>query len=248
MKAKLAALDLKFQLVGVLVGLLILGLIGHTLLVSPAGATAAKLQQQIDNERIQVYRRQALLRSGQHPPTIQVADIFRLARAMPDREDMPGIILTLSQVAQSAGIKFDLIEPAPGDTTAGASYQTRRIHLRFNGDFYGLSDFLFRLRSLVAVRDGKLLADGRLFNVDTLTFNMQNAAFPKIQAELYVQAYIYGGATATSTTTTPTPSGSAPAGSTTTTGTTPSGTTPSGPPPTTPPATSATGATALGAH
>lgn len=244
MKAKLAALDVKLQLAGVLIGLLMLGIAGHTLVVSPVGATAAKLQQQIDNERVQVYRRQALLRSGQHPPTIQVADIFRLARAMPDREDMPGIILTLSQVAQEAGIKFDLIEPVVGQpAVANASYETRRIHLRFNGDFYGLSDFLFRLRSLVAVRDGKLLADGRLFNVDTLTFNMQNATFPKIQAELYVQSYIYKGAAAASTTPTTTPSATTPAATGTTTATTPSG-----PPPTTPPATSATGATALGAH
>lgn len=241
MKAKLAALDLKIQLGGVVLLLLVLGFVGHMMVVSPVGAQAAKLQQQIDDQRTQVYRRKALLKSGQHPPTIQVADIFRLARAMPDREDMPGIILTLSQVAQSAGIKFDLIEPVLGQApTTGGSYETRRIHLRFNGDFYGLSDFLFRLRSLVAVRDGKLLADGRLFNVDTLTFNMLNAQFPKIQAELFVQAYIYGGAAAASTTPVAPATGTAtPTDTTTTAGT---------PPPTTPPTTSPTGATALGAN
>jgi hypothetical protein len=239
-KAKLAALDLKIQLGGVALALLLFGFVGHMMVVAPAGATATKLQTQIDDERTQVYRRQALLKSGQHPPTIQVADIFRLARAMPDREDMPGIILTLSEVAQSAGIKFDLIEPVLGAAPlSNGSYDTRRIHLRFNGDFYGLSDFLFRLRSLVAVRDGKLLADGRLFNVDTLTFNMLNANFPKIQAELFVQAYIYGGATTASTT---------PAATTTTDGASATTTTTSGAPPTTPPTTSDTSATALGTN
>jgi hypothetical protein len=236
-KAKLAALDLKIQLGGVVILMLLLGFVGHSMLVAPAGAKAAKIQSDIDNQRTEVYRRKALLKSGQHPPTIQVADIFRLARAMPDREDMPGIILTLSQVAQSAGIKFDLIEPVLGQAPLPTgSYDTRRIHLRFNGDFYGLSDFLFRLRSLVAVRDGKLLADGRLFNVDTVTFNMLNEEFPKIQAELFVQAYIYGGGTAASTTPV------APVTGATTDTTATEGT----PPPTTPPTTSDTGTAATG--
>jgi Tfp pilus assembly protein PilO len=239
-KAKLAALDLKIQLAGVVVVVGLLGFVGHMLLVSPQSASVAKIQTQIDDEQTQIYRRRALLKSGQHPPTIQTADLFRLARAMPDREDMPGIILTLSQVAQSAGIKFDLIEPVLDPVASAGSYSTHRIHLKFNGDFYGLSDFLFRLRSLVAVRDGKLLADGRLFNVDTLTFKMQDNTFPKISAELFVQAYVYSGATGAAAAPTTAPL------TTPSTGTD-SSTTPSGPPPTTPPTSSPTGATALGA-
>ena len=100
---------------------------------------------------------------------------------MPDRSDMPGIILTLSQVAREAGISFELIEPvvgAPIDTTA-SGYQTQRIHLLFNGDFYGLSDFLYRLRSLVVVHDGKLAATGRLFNTDTVIFNVPAGLVPE---------------------------------------------------------------------
>ena len=48
---------------------------------------------------------------------------------------MPGIILTLSDLARSSGIKFALIEPVSG-AVAGGSYETDRIHLLFNGDFY----------------------------------------------------------------------------------------------------------------
>jgi Tfp pilus assembly protein PilO len=238
-KAKFAALDLKIQLAGVLIVVGLLAFLGHMFIVSPQSASATQIQGQIDDEQTQIYHRRAVLKSGLHPPTIQTADLFRLARAMPDREDMPGIILTLSQVAQSAGIKFDLIEPVLDPVPSAGSYNTRRIHLKFNGDFYGLSDFLFRLRSLVAVRDGKLLADGRLFNVDTLTFKMQENNFPKISAELFVQAYVYSGATGAAAAPTTTPLTTPAAGTSTS-----SSTTPSGPPPTTPPTTSAT---ALGA-
>lgn len=220
MKKKLAALDprVKFALVGV--WLLLLGGGGYTLVVSPQNAETATLKQQVTAEQSQVYKRRAQLKAGLHPPAIQTADLFRLARAMPDRIDMPGIILTLSDVAREAGISFDLIEPAASGATAAGSYQVERIHLMFNGDFYALSDFLYRLRSLVVVHDGKLDAMGRLFNVDTVTFSVQPNAFPKISAELYVNAYVYSTAppaAAATPTTTPSTDGSSTPPTTTTT-------------------------------
>ena len=209
MKKKLAALDLKVQLGGVGFGLLLFFLAGYMFAVSPQHAAAKKILAQIDAQKIEIYKKRASVRAGAHPPTIQVADLFRLARAMPDREDMPGIMLTLSQVAHEAGVSFDLIEPATDSTPQSGPYATRRIHLVFNGDFYGLSDFLYRVRNLVVVRDGKLDATGRLFNVDTVTFNVQGQSFPQISAEIYVNAYVYGSApqpAAPTTTTTQTDS------------------------------------------
>jgi Tfp pilus assembly protein PilO len=217
-KKKLAALDVRLQFGLVALGLIVLVVAGYMLFISPQNAQASKLQAQIDAEQNQIYKRRAELQKGLHPPTIKTADLFRLARAMPDRVDMPGIILTLSQVARSAGISFNLIEPATGAATPPAgSYQTQRIHLLFNGDFYGLSDFLYRVRSLVAVHNGTLDATGRLFNVDTVTFSVQGTTFPQISAELFLDAYIYTPA-APAATTTPgaTPTSTTPATTTTT--------------------------------
>jgi Tfp pilus assembly protein PilO len=207
-KKKLKALDMRIQVGGAVLAVLIVGYAGYSFVVSPQHAKAAALQLQIDSQQSQIYTRRAELKKGLHPPTIETADLFRLARAMPEREDMPGIILTLSQVARAAGISFDLIEPVVGNATIPTgSFQVDRIHLVFNGDFYGLSDFLYRIRSLVAVRDGALEASGRLFNVDTLTFNVQGTKFPQISAELFVDAYVYAPVAAapatTPTTTTP---------------------------------------------
>jgi hypothetical protein len=234
MKKKLAALDIRIQFAAVAFLLLLFAYGGYSMVVAPEGVKAAKLQKQADSVQVQIFKRRAEIRKGLHPPTIETADLFRLARAMPDRTDMPGIILTLSDLARAAGIKFDLIEPVAGGPTPSGSYETDRIHLLFNGDFYGLSDFLYRLRSLVSVHDGKLEASGRLFNADTVTFNVLANAFPKISAELFVNAYVYG-ATAPP----------APKAPTTTDGTTtsPTSTTPSTSTDTAPPA----GATAAGA-
>jgi hypothetical protein len=198
-KKRLAKLDprLQYGLVGVLV--LIVGVAGYMLVVSPKGAQATKVQKQIDDTESQIAVRRAQLRTSAHPPTIEVADLFRLARAMPDREDMPGIILTLSDVARSSGIRFNLIEPIIGGAPPPSTgYSTERIHLLFDGDFYGLSDFLYRLRSLVAVRDGTLIADGRLFNVVAVKLNVGEHEFPRIQADLTVDAYIYASSTSAS--------------------------------------------------
>ena len=229
MKKKLAALDTRIQYGAVALLLLLFAAGGYMMVIAPMGAKAANVQKQTDAVQVKMYQRRSALLKGQHPPTIETADLFRLARAMPDQTDMPGIILTLSDLATSAGIHFDLIEPV-ASAVPSSSYGTDRIHLLFNGDFYGLSDFLYRLRSLVSVHDGTLNATGRLFNVDTVTFSMLGDSFPRISAELYVNAYVYGAAAppvaapptttdgttttpATTTTTTPATS-TAPAGAT----------------------------------
>ena len=227
MKRKLAALDPRLQFGGVGLGLLLLVVAGYLGIVSPEQAKATKVQAQADAVQLQIYQRRAEVRAGLHPPTIETADLFRLARAMPDRTDMPGMLLTLSDLARSAGITFDLIEPATSSAAPSPSYETVRFHLQFNGDFYGLSDFLYRLRSLVSVHGGRLDASGRLFDVDTLTFTVPASGFPQISADVYVDAYVYGSTappvaaapTTTGTTTTDTTA-------TTTTATTPSAGTP----------------------
>ena len=103
MKKKLATLNPNVKIGLVVLGLLVLAFAGHMLVVSPKTAEAAKLQTEVAAEQTATFQAEAALRSGKQRPAIQVADLFRLARAMPDREDMPGMILTLSQLARSSG-------------------------------------------------------------------------------------------------------------------------------------------------
>jgi type IV pilus assembly protein PilO len=178
-------------LIGIIVGaVLVLGLAGWFLLVRPQGSKltdlkseAAEVQQKIDAYNQQV----AAARSA---PTIEVADVYRLAKAMPDRTDMPDLLLELSQLARDTGIRFDSISPQPSAVIG--SYQVLPISVTFNGNFYNLADFLYRLRSLVTVHAGRLDATGRLFSVDTLTFNESPLKFPQIQASLLIDAFVYG--------------------------------------------------------
>ena len=124
------------------------------------------------------------------PPTVQidVADLFRLAKAMPSSEDMAGIILELNAVADSAGVRF--VSIAPSESVAKGDYNAVPINLTFEGNYYDLTDFLFRLRNLVTVKEGVLEATGRLYTLDVLDLHEQpTERFPKIQAMLTISAY-----------------------------------------------------------
>jgi hypothetical protein len=109
---------------------------------------------------------------------------------MPDRTDMPDLLLELSQLARDTGIRFDSITPQP--VSVVGSYQVLPVSVTFAGNFYNLADFLYRVRSLVSVRGGRLDATGRLFSVDTLTFSEGPLKFPQIQATLVIDAFVYG--------------------------------------------------------
>jgi len=127
-------------------------------------------------------------------PKIEVADVYRLAKAMPNKTDMPDLLLELSQLARDTGIRFDSISPQT--VAAVGSYSVLPISVTFNGNFYNLADFLYRLRSLVSVHGGRLDATGRLFAVDTLSFNESDLKFPQIQATLVIDAFVYAAAPA----------------------------------------------------
>ena len=222
-------------LIGIMVGaVLVFGLAGWFLLVRPQGAkvTALKAQASEVQAKIDAYHQQVA--AARAAPKIEVADVYRLAKAMPDRTDMPDLLLELSQLARDTGIRFDSISPQ-GITPIG-SYMVLPIGVTFQGNFYDLADFLYRLRSLVSVHAGRLDATGRLFSVDTLTFNESTLKFPQIQATLVIDAFVYGaGAPApaaipTKPTTTTTSTTSTTTSTSTTTPTAPSGASATGAP------------------
>ena len=223
-------------LIGIILGgVLVVGLAGWFLLVRPQGTKLKDLKRQaVDVEqKIAAYNQQVA--AARSAPKIEVADVYRLAKAMPDKTDMPDLVLELGQLARDTGIRFDSISP---QTLAPiASYAVLPITVTFNGNFYNLADFLYRLRSLVSVHAGQLDATGRLFEVDTLTFNEGDLKFPQIQATLVIDAFVYGSGVPA-----PAPAATPPATATTTTSTTSTSTTTTTPTETAPSGASATGA------
>jgi Pilus assembly protein, PilO len=172
------------------VWMLIVGVVGYFALIKPQGAKlkSIKAKESTAQAALAAYNQKVV--AARSAPKIEVADVYRLAKAMPATTDMPDLLLELSQLARDTGIRFDSISPqAP---VALGTYTVLPISVTFNGTFYDLADLLYRLRSLVDVHAGRLDATGRLFTVDTLTFGQSPLKFPRIQATLVIDAYVYG--------------------------------------------------------
>jgi Tfp pilus assembly protein PilO len=171
--------------------LLIVAVVAYWFLIHPKRGEVGRLSADI--ERLENEVRLATVNARKNEPVvrIRVADLFALAKAMPDEEDMPGVILEMNSVASASGIEFISIAPQASTPTA-TGYRVLPIALKFEGNYFDLTDFLFRLRNLVAVRDGRLAARGRLFTLDQLDFHEGPGGFPQIEAALTVAAYVYG--------------------------------------------------------
>jgi Tfp pilus assembly protein PilO len=204
-------------------GLLIVAVAVYFGLIGPKQAKGAELDEEIAELETKL-RTAARPAPGQPQVVIKVADLFLLAKAMPDGEDMPGIILELNSIALSTGVNF--ISIAPGTPASKGSYNAIPVTLTFEGNYYDLTDFLYRLRNLVSVRDGALEASGRLYTLDALDMQEGEGGFPKIRATLTVSAYSFGtlaappgGPPASTGTTQATTTGTTTTGATTTTST-----------------------------
>jgi hypothetical protein len=177
--------------IAIVIGVLLLvAAAGYFLLISPQRSKSAELAKETESVEAQIQARRIDNAQTRNVEPIRVADLFRITKAMPPTDDMPGMILELNRIARQTGIRFESITPKEAADAGG--YLRRPIDLVFDGNFYELSDFLFRLRSLVRVRGGQLEATGRLFTVNSLSFVESVQAFPRIKATLNVNAYVYG--------------------------------------------------------
>jgi Tfp pilus assembly protein PilO len=179
----------------VLAGALVIVLtVSYMILIRPKRAESGRLDAEIAELESKIAAGAKQATAAKEPEVrINVADLFRLAKAMPDEEDMPGIILEVNSIASSAGIEFLAIQPQPA--VAAGSRRALPITLTFEGNYYDLTDFLYRLRTLVTVKDGKLYASGRLYTLDALDMHEAKTGFPHIEAVLTVSAYAFGSGT-----------------------------------------------------
>ena len=174
----------------VIVALLVVSAAGYFLLISPQRSKSAELAQEAQSVQAQIQALRIANAQVRSVEPIRVADLFRVSKAMPATDDMPGMLLELNRIARETGIRFESITPQEAADAGG--YMRRPIDLIFDGNYYELSDFLFRLRSLVRVRGGQLEATGRLFTVNAINFVESEREFPRIKATLSVSAYVYG--------------------------------------------------------
>ena len=181
----------------IVVGFAVAAAGGYFLVLGPQRSKAASLDKQITDTNSSIDAARALTLEAKKGAKIRVADLYRLTKAMPDQVDMADIILELNQVADDSGVTFEQISPSTTATPI-SGYLAIPITVEFQGNFYDLADFLYRLRNLVDVRHGTLDATGRLFAIDEVDFAEAPPppGFPQIRAHLVIDAFVYGTGTA----------------------------------------------------
>ncbi|HSX21452.1 MAG TPA: type 4a pilus biogenesis protein PilO [Gaiellaceae bacterium] len=214
-----------FAQLGLIVGAAVLVLaVGYFIAVRPLSHKASGLRKQTAAVELQIADDLAQVSAARGAgaaaaaQTIKVADVYKLAKAMPAATDMPDVLIELDQTARAAGV--DLQTLSPGAAVVGTNgYSMLPISLTVAGNFYTVTDLLYRLRNLVYVRGGALEANGRLFSINSVTLSPSDGK--TIAATVAVDTYVYGGttvaapSTATPPTTTTTPaSGPSAAGAT----------------------------------
>jgi Tfp pilus assembly protein PilO len=180
-------------MIGLFAGaLLLVTIVGWLAVVAPQRSKAASLKKELDATQAQVLVLSLQPKQGTiNKELVKVGDVFRLSKAVPSTVQMPDILLELSRIAGEAGITFDSITPATPVLQTG--YEVVPISVVFQGNYFGLSELLYRLRNLVEVHDQRLVSTGRLFDVDRVSFKKGDGGFPNIQATLSIDAFVYTG-------------------------------------------------------
>ena len=184
----------KQKVIAAIVGVsLLVAALGYLVAIGPKRSEAARLSADIESTEQTIAEYRLANRDPQKP--IKFAELFALTKAMPDDADMPGVLLELSRVADDTGITITSVLPKEAQPAQG--YQRLPVEVTFEGNFYDVSDFLYRLRTLVSVRDGALAANGRMFAIDTLQFLEGEESFPQLRATLTLSAFMFDRTAAT---------------------------------------------------
>jgi Tfp pilus assembly protein PilO len=189
----------------VVVAALLVAFVGYSILVKPQKTRLKSVQAEIlaTQQTIDLYKQQAQQSQPTAAPKVRVADIYRLARAMPSVEGMADILVELDSVSRSAGVVLTNVSPSAAQP--GAGFQIVQLQITFEGDFFATTDFLYRLRTLVDVRHGQLEAGGRIFAVEQGTLS-PSAGNALLQGQVTLETYVYGsGDSSTGSTAAPAP-------------------------------------------
>lgn len=162
------------------------------LVVSPSRSDAASAKQELAAAEARLVGAQA---AGTRPRGVgaPVADVFRLTKALPASNDQAGLVLELERLAAKSGVKVQAMVPQPPVAAIGGP-SLIPITVTVGGTYRQITKFLRLTRRLVTVRDGKIRARGRLLAIQTVRLvESSNQGFPKLDATIGLDAYVYDG-------------------------------------------------------
>lgn len=173
-------------------GVLLYGIVVWFLVVAPKRSEVATLRADLATAEIKLAQAQA---TANRPQSVgaSIADVFRLAKAMPSSTDQAGLLLELDRLARAHGITLGSITPQ--EPVLGASgAMLVPVELIVGGSYRQITRFLASARQLVTVQRGKLSTTGRLFTVQGVELSESGTrGFPLLDGLVKLNAYVYDG-------------------------------------------------------
>ena len=162
------------------------------LIVSPSRSDAASAKEELIAAELRLADAQSAPDRPQGA-SAPVGDVFRLTKAMPASDEQPGLVLELSRLAKRSGVTLQGIAPQPPLAAVGGPTAIP-VRVTIGGSYAQITKFLRLTRALVAVRNGKIYAGGRLLAVESVNLvESVSHGFPKLDATVTMNAYVYDG-------------------------------------------------------
>lgn len=118
-------------------------------------------------------------------------ELLKLNKLVPPDSQVPSMIVEMQSTADSAGIKFMKIVPDTAVAgTAGGTIVP--FELNFQGEYYDVTDFLYRVENFARMEGTNVNVTGRLISVVTLELGEPDidGSFPDVLVKIGANAYM----------------------------------------------------------
>jgi len=171
-------------------------------LLSPLREEISETEQAIEAEQDRLAAAQAKVAQAEttrSEGTKNRARLLELAKMVPESAEIPSLILQVQDLADKSGIDF--IAVSPSEPTLSEGFQIVPLQLQFQGTFFDVSDFVYRVEQMVA-------GPGRLVAVKNLQLRLSGSAessqetvglgavSPELEVSMTLYAFTTAGAVA----------------------------------------------------
>lgn len=173
-------------------GVVVMIVAWYFLIISPQRDEYSQLQDQRDEQQRLFERDRARIeRIGEARSAARQAteDLLKINKLVPVDEQVPSLIIELNQSANQAGIDFVKIEPADPISADGESVVS--MELKFEGRFFDINDFLYRVENYARLEGSDVNVSGRFVSVYGLVMEEGNfLEWPYVTATMEINTYM----------------------------------------------------------
>jgi Pilus assembly protein, PilO len=188
MRIRLRGRDL-YIIVGVVA--IVVAVMWYFFLFSPEKKKVSDLTAQYQQQEQTLQQTQATIRQfkvyEKTAPQAE-ADLINLHKVMAAESGIPSFMVGLTQTAQKSGLQIVSIAPQP--LAAGVPFTVQPLSVDFDGRYFDLEDYLYRLENYVEYRNQQFLVTGRMFAVVGIAIQKSSLHdFPYIDAKITINGY-----------------------------------------------------------